>query len=607
MDKYLIEAQSLARNGSFADAADLCRKAIKRGKDVALAKKILANCLCDLGTMQGLYGGRLEDAKFHFNAALAVNPNHVNALNSLGACLQFENLAEEAIALYRRALKIEPSNVPVLENLAKTQQHAGKLTDASASLRKLAALVPANAAAYLLREALLIHKVVPDSEYPVQIRESIIEKLAALETGNARMNAPLRFSSTYFPLSYHGINNRDLLKRIASLHLKAAPKLAWTAPHIASWQGPAKRIKIGIASHFFRAHSIGQTSRGLVQHLDRKLFEVVLVKLGSSKPDATSELIEKSADSVITVPYDNLQAARNAISALSLDILFYQDIGMEPMSYLLAFSRLAPVQCTSFGHPDTTGIPNMDYFISSAHYEMDDADEHYSERLVRLPDAGTLAYYYRPPQASARTRESFGLSTEERIYLCPQSLFKIQPDMDGIFRSILEKDASARIVLIAPGDEDLRPALEQRFSTSLAGLLDRVSFIPALPYEDYLGLLKCADVILDTLHFNGQNTSLESFAMGIPVITLPGRMQRERHTYGMYKAMNFTDLVAGTEKDYVELALRVANNAAFRSLCQARIAASCGVLFENREFVRHCEKALQAMLAERLPSPPMVK
>src|SRR5947199_133897 len=79
--------------------------------------------------------------------------------------------------------------------------------------------------------------------------------------------------------------------------------------------------------------------------------------------------IPRAADSVVTVPQD-LAAAREAIARLELDVLFYQDVGLEPLSYFLAFSRLAPVQLTSFGHPDTTGIPNLDYFLSSSSYEL---------------------------------------------------------------------------------------------------------------------------------------------------------------------------------------------------------------------------------------------
>ena len=80
-----------------------------------------------------------------------------------------------------------------------------------------------------------------------------------------------------------------------------------------------------------------------------------------------------------------LDVARRQIAAAELDIVFYPDIGMEALTYFLAFARLAPVQCVTWGHPVTTGIPALDYFVSSELLEPDGAEAHYAERLVRLP------------------------------------------------------------------------------------------------------------------------------------------------------------------------------------------------------------------------------
>jgi predicted O-linked N-acetylglucosamine transferase (SPINDLY family) len=106
-------------------------------------------------------------------------------------------------------------------------------------------------------------------------------------------------------------------------------------------------------------------------------------------------------------------------------------------------------------------------------------------------------------------------------------------------------------------------------------------------------------VLLDTVHFNGQNTTLESFTVGTPVVTLPGSLQRARHGYGMYRAMGFMDLVASDADDYARKAVRVANDPAYRDFCRNRIVGVCGVLFENRGFIDSCEKALIEMVRER--------
>jgi len=170
--------------------------------------------------------------------------------------------------------------------------------------------------------------------------------------------------------------------------------------------------------------------------------------------------------------------------------------------------------------------------------------------------------------------------------------------MDAIFRKIIDLDANARIVLIE-FEAHQRRALEERFLRASRSLHDRVRFVPMVPYPQFLARLGRADVILDTVHFNGQNTTLEAFTMGTPVVTLPGSLQRARHGYGMYKAMGFMDLVASDADDYARKAVRIANDAAFRDFCRDRIRDSCGVLFENRAFIDSCDKTLREMVRER--------
>jgi predicted O-linked N-acetylglucosamine transferase (SPINDLY family) len=86
-----------------------------------------------------------------------------------------------------------------------------------------------------------------------------------------------------------------------------------------------------------------------------------------------------------------------------LHILVYLDIGMDPRTTQLAGLRLAPVQCVTWGHPITSGLPTIDYFISSELMEPAEGDNHYSEKLIRLSNLG-IAYPKPslPPQRKTR-------------------------------------------------------------------------------------------------------------------------------------------------------------------------------------------------------------
>lgn len=592
MSNLLKQAQQFLHEGDYAAAEALCRKALPKAALAPVARKMLADCLYNQGMVYVSYHD-MAAAERAFLEALDQHPAHVLSLNNLGVIRERAGEPEAAIGFYLRALKANPKQPDTLRNLVVAYQRAGRLQDAEQCLKTLAAFDPANAGLYLLRQAMLIEGIVPDEGYPDRVRARMHRLLEECLLAKPIGMPPESFAIPYFYLSYHGLPNRELHGLIAQAYLHLCPSLAWRAPNLQSAPAAGRRIRIGIASSNLFNHSIGHTSRGFVEQLDRNLFEVIVIRLGASPNDDIARTIDAAADAVHTVPAGSLPQAREQIAALSLDILFYQDIGMHPFSYFLSFARLAPVQLTSFGHPDTTGVPNMDYFLSSSLYELERAQTHYSEKLLLVENAGTLSYYHPPIlPAEPAARAAFGLRDDEHLYFCPQTLFKIHPNMDRIFLAIAERDPQARIVLIDPKQGALRASLEKRFARMPAAATEKISFVERMPHARYLQLMQCADVMLDTVHFNGQNTNLEAFSMALPVITLPGVLQRERHTAGMLAAMGHgltQDLQASDSDDYADKAVRMAADSAAREDVRRRIAAARGVLYRNEAFIRACE------------------
>src|SRR5437868_150583 len=162
MNRLFDEAKAAARAGNFAAAAELCRRAIASGADADFGARLLASCLYDLGVTLWM-DGRGAEAEREFRAAIEADPRHIDALNNLGALLQLSRQHDEALALYRRALEVQPGNVRGLENLARLLQLLDRFDEASATLAQLARANPANGAAYLIRQAVLIHKISPDA------------------------------------------------------------------------------------------------------------------------------------------------------------------------------------------------------------------------------------------------------------------------------------------------------------------------------------------------------------------------------------------------------------------------------------------------------------
>src|SRR6185436_11986309 len=328
--------------------------------------------------------------------------------------------------------------------------------------------------------------------------------------------------------------------------------------------------------------------------LSRERYEVISLFVPPLRDDATSQFIRARSDRFVALPGE-LDAARRVIAELELDVLFYQDIGMEPFTYFLAFSRLAPVQCVSFGHPDNTGIPTLDYFVSNDLFEGDGAEQHYSERLFLLRNLGTLAYYYRPLPAVTKSRQAFGLPESGTLYLCPQALFKVHPSFDPMLGEILRADPAARLVLIEGRSKHWGRLLRARLERSFPDAADRVCFLPRQSGADFNSLIAACDVMLDTPHFNGMNTSLEAFAAGVPVVTLPTDLQRGRHTTGMYRKMGLPECVAKSSHDYVRLALRLGREMEYRRHVAGEISRRSDVLFEDRRAVEEFERFFESV------------
>jgi predicted O-linked N-acetylglucosamine transferase (SPINDLY family) len=346
---------------------------------------------------------------------------------------------------------------------------------------------------------------------------------------------------------------------------------------------------VGFVSRFFCNHTIGRFMRGLMANLSRDRFTVTVFSVGPYD-DPVSRLIRQQADDYVVLPH-NLPAVRALLAGRQLDVLFYSDIGMDQVTFALAFSRLAPVQCVTWGHPVTTGIPAIDYFLSAQDLEPDDAAGHYSERLVRLKHLPT--YYYQPRLTGpARPRAAFGLPADRNLYVCPQTLFKLHPHFDSFLAGILVADPRAHLVFSTSRHKHWRQLLEARLRRTLPGAGERLQFVPPQPHEDFLQLLAAADVILDPIHFGGGNTTYEALALGTPIVTLPGQFMRGRVTYACYRQMGVLDCVARDREDYVRLAVRLAAEPDWRAAVQERIAATRGVLYENSDAVREIEQFL---------------
>lgn len=535
--------------------------------------------------------GSLAEAMTAYERALALNPAfaeaHVNRGDVLGNRRQFE----EALASYDRALALKPDLAGAHGNRGVLLAGQGKLDEAVASFDRALALAPSSLK-YAWMSKLWLPIILPPDHDAAAHRERYRQRIAALKEASGALTAPdtLHLPSM-FHLAYDTVDDRATLEELAGLYRAKVPAVTYEAPHIGDWYSPqgGRRLRIGFLSEFFWDHTIGKLYRGLIRHLDRSRFEVVLINAPQAKRDSVADQLDAIADKSLRLA-PSLAVQQQAVAEQQLDVLFYPDVGMSRDTYLLAYARLAPVQVVGWGHPNTTGLDTLDYFVSAESIEPPDAELLYSERLIRM---NRLPCTYEPPAEAldSSTRADFGLPESGTLYGCPQSLFKFHPEFDAILAAIAAGDPNGHIVVIDGAQPTLNDLLRQRWQRNQPLLVDRVRFLPRMKSEQFLALMAHFDVLLDPIHFGSGNTLYEAMVRGTPIVTWPGRFMRGRIVAAAYQQMGIVDApVARRLADYAPLALALGRDPARReALRQASLAAAKRDLFGDRRAVADFE------------------
>lgn len=602
-------AQLLAANGRDDEARKEFERALDLGpttSEVRLEYALLVEKLGDSARAESVYTELVEErpdwplpyahygslavgredwprALALYGRAAALAPDMLRAQIGLGlASLRLGRLSE-AVEYYEVALRLDPRDATALHHLASVYYRLGDGDRVRATLDALNRLRPADGRSIA---AAVVQPSILDSREDIdRVRRRLADDLERLSLSGLSVRDPAaEVDMTAFYLAYQGCDDRELQERIAALHLKACPALAYVAPHCAvSPRRVRERLRVGIVSRHLYGHSIGRVMQGLIARLDRRRFSVHACTF-QVPFDAVSRVIADDADEWMTLPRD-LAGARGALAQAAFDVLLYADIGMDPLTYFLSFARLAPVQCTTWGHPLTTGVPNVDYFLSTDYFDPEGAEAHYSERLIRLKDVAFPGYQYRPQAPTASAASDVGFDRGRRVYFCPQALFKFHPDFDAVLAEILRRDEGGEIVISHDAESDAYrlPALQARLHRTAGDVFERIVFLPrTATREGYVQRLQACDVALDTMHYCGGNTSLDTIAAGAPLVTLPSGLNRGRHTYGFFRKMRFMETIAETPEQYVDLAVSIATDREFRAHIKSVQSTRAEALYEDQ-------------------------
>jgi predicted O-linked N-acetylglucosamine transferase (SPINDLY family) len=592
--------------GDPAPAIALAERALRLDPKLPAAHGVLGTMLRTVG--------RTEEAIASLREAVAANPDDATACLHLGTCLceaPSGNLAE-GVTFLQRAAALTPRNVQAHIQLCRMLVEMGRRDEALAAYRAAVTLNPDDPTLQIGATVAELPMLCNDAAEIERCRAGYAARLGALERffaerqarrhpGSARQDAEAVGTTQPFFLPYHGRNDRDLQARFGRMvcAIMGAAFPQWTQTPAVAPPAPGEPIRIAIVSGQFWGHSVLKFPIwGWVSQLDRRRFHLLGYHT-SGRTDVETARIWRSFDRFVQGPLP-VERWCETIRGDAPHIVIFPEIGMDPVTPKLAGLRLAPVQCGSMGHPETSGFPTIDYYLSGDLMEPADAQAHYTETLVRLPNLG-VAYVPPPTETAAVRRDEIGLRPDAVAFWCCQHLPKYQPEFDRVFARIARGAANAQFVFISSPRGD---TLTQRFRARLARAfaaegLDvnrHVVMLSRLTTPQFLGVAAICDVFLDSIGWSGLNSALESLASDLPIVTWPGPLMRGRHCHAILQMLGIGETVAGSEAEYVDIAVRLAGDPALRAALRQKTAANKAKLFADPAPVRALEQWIEQVV-----------
>ena len=362
-------------------------------------------------------------------------------------------------------------------------------------------------------------------------------------------------------------------------------------------------LRVGVVSGWFFRHSNWKIPiKGWIENIDKKRFSLYGYYTRRTKDRETE--VAKQSFSRFVEDIHSFEDFCKTIREDNLHILIYPEIGMDPVTVRLASLRLAPIQCSSWGHPDTSGLPTIDYFISGDLIESVEADGHYTEQLIRLPN---LSIYYTPweiPSAEV-DRNTFGLDPKAILFHCCQSLFKFSPQYDIIFVRIAQEVEDCKFLFSShPRSsfiiEQFRSRIYQAFNRFNLNAEDYIVFLPYLDTSHYEAINCISDVFLDPIGWSGCTSVLEAINRNLPVVTYPSKLMRGREGSAILTMMGLTEMIPQSVDDYIKIAIRLGRNSEWRKEISERIAANKHRIYRDRTCITALEDFLEATVKEKL-------
>ena len=565
---------ALKERADVEGALDCYRRALELRPNYGDAMINLGNAMSDRG--------QLDEAISYYADALKQTPNSAKAHSNLGVALANQGRLNDAIGHYRAAINLKSDYADAFSNLGAALRSQGHLDEAVRCCQRAIELKPDFAEAYNhLGNALKDEGRLDEA---IDCYHQAVERKP--DYANAHSN--LIYTRIFCPGS-NGLTLYEEHRQWYASHAQAWNK--FIAPHRNN-RSPDRRLRIGYVSPDFRNHVIGRSLVPLFREHDHQRFEVYCYSDVAHQDEMTVHF-RNSADAWRNTKGQSDAQLTQQIQEDQIDILVDLTLHLAQNRLLVFARKPAPIQVSFAGYPGTTGLSEMDYRLTDPYLDPPGQnDQHYSEESVRLPDS---FWCFDPLDDETVVGSLPALENDVITFGCLNNYCKVNVVALKLWARILKAVDRSRLTIMSG---------EGRHRESAADVLagegvdtSRLTFVPHKSREEYLKNYHQIDIGLDTIPYNGHMTSLDSFWMGVPVVTLVGQTVAGRAGLCQLMNLGLPELIAEDADQYVQIATNLAHNRSqlveLRTTLRERMKSS--PLMDQKRFTRGIETAYQEM------------
>ena len=375
-------------------------------------------------------------------------------------------------------------------------------------------------------------------------------------------------------------------QRYAGLFPGVRP-FSWGAARAA--RAGKKKLRIGYISPNFYEHIVTNFSVQLYAQYDRSRYEVILYQTGGQQNEVTDWLngmVNGWRDLRKLTPKE--AAARIAADEVDIlvDLAGHTEGGhtLEIMAW-----KPAPVQVSGIGYFDTTGLPQMDYFLGDRYCDPPLQDRNFTEKILRLPHCH---FCFTPKETVQQAKTTYQLHTPV-VFGSFNNFRKLTPQQLAVWREIVRRVPGSHLLLRHTQNEPARLAYVQQLVDALDFPAGSVTVEPGIWH--YLDHYQDVDIVLDTYPYPGGGTTCEALYMGVPVVSRYGTRHGSRFGLSLLTNVGLGELAAGTDEDYIRVAVALAQDPQLIVALhrQLRTLMQNSPLMDARGYVRGVEAAYE--------------